>query len=154
MNKIYLTSIFVLLLSLSALSQTIHEGTDGLYYDESNKLFSGLYSEKFENDKTKMEINIENGLKNGEAVYFYQDGAKKEIRTYKNGIKHGTWINWNEKGSKTAIANYSEDLKDGEWIIWDDNGTKRYTMMYSKGKKVGTWLMWDEKGNLVSEKQF
>jgi antitoxin component YwqK of YwqJK toxin-antitoxin module len=131
---------------------TIHE--DGLYYDEYERWYTGVYVEKYPDGVVKAQISIKKGKKDGLMKLFYPDGSINELRMYKNNLMHGTWETFNNKGIKTAEANYSLDEKNGKWYIWDENGTLRYDMTYFEGDKAGTWYMWDEKGDLIEAKEY
>lgn len=151
MKNIFIASLFIFI-SVNLFSQEFTE-KDGKYY-ENGELLSGTHKVKNDNSIIISERYFRDGLENGVSLYYFDDGNKKEQRTYNMGFKDGTWLTWNKKGIITAEANYTNDLKHGRWYINYDNGEKRYEMYYHKGKKVGVWLMWDENGKLISEKKF
>lgn len=136
------------------LSAQITEDENGIYYDDNKNLYNGTYIEFHDNGVKKIEMNIKDGLKDGETILYSLDGKISEIRSYKQGKMDGTWTTFNEKDQKKAVANYQNDKKHGKWIIWDEKGVKRYEMEYSEGNRSGTWFMWDESGNLSSEKTY
>ncbi|MBN2273615.1 MAG: hypothetical protein JXR41_06745 [Bacteroidales bacterium] len=146
---------FLLLVSFNLPTKAqITLSEDGLYYDQSDELFSGLYVEKYDDGTVKIQVAIQNGRKNGLMKIYYPDGSVNELRMYKNNMMHGTWETWNAAGIKTAEANYANDKKNGKWYIWDDSGTMRYDMIYFEGNKAGTWRMMNEKGELISTREF
>ncbi|MEA3443366.1 MAG: toxin-antitoxin system YwqK family antitoxin, partial [Bacteroidota bacterium] len=128
--------IIVLSLAFPMFSQII-EGNDGLFYTEQNNLYSGLYTEFFENGQKRIELNLVDGKRDGEVILYFKSGEKNEIRKYKMNLMHGTWTTWNEQSVKIAEANYNNGKKNGKWFIWDENGTLRYNMTYKDGKKTG-----------------
>lgn len=143
----------MLLVGLLGFSQELELREDGKYYQE-DKLFSGEHK-SVRSDGTLVSVRFfEYGNEDGISVYYFQNGNKKEERSYLNGLKHGQWTTWNHDGIKTAEAVYFNDEKHGQWLVYDEDGNKRYEMHYDRGKKVGTWFMWDEKGELTSEKKF
>ncbi len=144
--------LFFLFIGSSHLFSQITEGTDGRYFDQNNKPYSGIHKEFWKNDILKLEMPLKKGLKDGEVILYFENGTKNEIRAYKKGQMHGTWITWDEKGNKIAEANYIKGKKNGKWFVWDENGTLRFDMTYKKGEKTGKWMMWDEKGVLIMEK--
>jgi antitoxin component YwqK of YwqJK toxin-antitoxin module len=145
--------LFFVSLGLEIKAQiTISE--DGLYYDEKERLFTGVYTEEYPDGAVKIQMSVSKGTKNGLMRIFYQDGSVNELRMYKDDMMHGTWETWNDKGIKIAEANYASDTKNGKWYIWDDNGIMRYDMTYFDGNKAGTWYMWNEKGELIATKEF
>jgi len=83
-----------------------------------------------------------------------EDGALKEVRSFKRGTLDGTWLEYDDKQNLIAVANYKDDLKHGKWVIWDAKGTKRYELFYKNGKRTGTWKSWNESGELISKKDY
>lgn len=151
-NRNVIVLLISMLCSISYSQLNISE--DGLYYDENNELYSGNYIEFHSNGNKRIELNLKDGLKDGEVHIFFENGTLNEIRTYKAGVMHGTWTMWNNIGIKIGVANYQDNLKHGEWFIWDENGQMRFSMFYNKGEKSGTWKMWNENGELISEAKY
>jgi antitoxin component YwqK of YwqJK toxin-antitoxin module len=151
MKHLYLFLVFSFF-SVFCFSQDI-ELRDSLYY-QGNSIYTGKYSEYNDKGVLTMQMNIVAGKPEGECSLFFENGNKKELRSYKNGMKNGTWTTWDESGNKTAEANYTLDLKDGKWYIWNSKGQKLYDMTYSNGAKTGTWQMWDDAGKLIMEKNY
>ncbi len=143
-----------LTLSSAATGQNIVRESDGLFYNENNRLYTGTYREYHENGNVKLEIPVRRGLKNGQVILYFGDGSKNEIRSYRSGEMHGTWITWGKSGNRIAQAVYRRGLKDGNWYIWDDAGQLRYDMNYKRGDRTGTWKMFDEAGNLVMAQSY
>lgn len=151
-----LLTVFILVFNLSGfdINAQITINEDGLYYDEYERWYTGIYVEEYPDGVMKTQISISKGKKNGLMKLFYPDGSINELRMYKNNLMHGTWVTFNDKGIKTAEANYALDKKNGKWYIWDETGILRYDMTYFEGNKAGTWLMWNEKGELISTKEY
>ena len=153
-NQLLSITVLVTGIYLQNINAQITEGENGLYYDGSGKLFSGIYTEKYDDGTVKTQMSVTNGRKNGLTVIFFPNGKKNELRMYKNNLLHGTWETWNQQGQKTAEANYANDKKNGKWYVWDDNGVMRYDMTYFEGEKAGTWSMWNSKGELTGQKEY
>lgn len=141
------------LIANHSFSQSIEE-IEGLYYTTKGDLYTGTYTEFYESGVKRIEMNIEEGKRNGKITLYFENEKIQEVRSYVKGLMDGTWITWNDKSVKIAEANYKKNKKHGKWYIWDDNGVKRYEMEYYEGKKVGTWFIWDAKGNLIKERKF
>ena len=75
-------------------------------------------------DGLKYKKNIEKPF-NGKTVSKYDNGQKKEERTYKNGKIEGLYISWYEGGEKFEERNYKDGMEDGNWTSWYINGQKR-----------------------------
>jgi len=142
-----------LLLFSTSYSQIVQK-EDGLYYDKSDKLFSGDYKEYYDNGQVRQEMTVLNGRIDGMVNVWFRTGNLKETRVFKEGRRSGVWVSYNEQGKKTGEASYKDDLKDGPWKIWDDAGILRYDMLYRKGEKSGLWIMYDSNGLKVSEKNY
>ena len=56
----------------------IIEGNDGLFYTEQNKLYTGLYTEFFENGQKRIELNLVDGKKDGEVIKLHLQVIMKE----------------------------------------------------------------------------
>lgn len=146
--------LYMIFVAQGKLFAQISEDENGIYYDESKNLYNGTYIEFHDNGVKKIEMNIKDGLKDGETTLYSMEGKISEIRSFKMGKMDGTWTTFNESDQKMAVANYQNDKKHGKWMIWDENGVKRYEMEYIEGTRSGTWFMWDENGKLISEKTY
>lgn len=130
------------------------KSSDGLYYNENGKLYSGTCYEYYSDSVLHATIEIKKGEADGLTKIYFENGQLEEIRSFKEGMMHGIWEKWNRQNIKIAEAGYMENKKDGKWFIWDEFGTLRYDMTYKKGEKQGTWLMYDEKGALINQKDY
>ena len=123
-------------------------------YFKGDMVYTGTYTEYYDNGNPKIVRNIKNGKENGFVITYFENGKEQEQRSYREGKKEGEWINWNEEGIKIAVAIYLDDKKDGDWFIWNAEGVLLYEMHYKKGKKVGSWKMYDKDGKLVDVRKY
>ncbi len=144
----------ILIISALTFGQNTIRESEGLFYDGEDRLYTGVYSEFYDNGNIKLEIPVRRGEKNGNVNIYYMDGSLNEIRSYRSGQMHGKWITWDEAGNKIAEAQYRKGEKHGRWMIWDEQGTIRYNMEYKNGDRKGRWLMFDENGKLVMEQTY
>ena len=112
---------------------------DGLYY-KGDQLFTGKYTEFFEDGILKMEMNVVEGKEDGIVTIYFPNGKRKEHRSYKNGLREGKWLTWDENENLTAEANFKDNLKHGHWYVWDSNGQKRYDIYYEMAKRAANGL--------------
>jgi len=151
MKKIgFILGFFLLTLLVNA---QVRQNEKGFYTDADGSLFTGTFENK-ENGIKQSEIEIKNGLFNGEAKYYYASGKLMETGIFENGQKDGKWLRYNESGLTVGLAIYNLGKKNGTWIVWDDAGKKRFEMHYYMGEKTGTWSNWNESGELISSKDF
>jgi len=149
----YFLGFILLLISLSSAGQIV-QGDDGLYYDENDNPYTGIYKEYYADGTVRTEMTLTNGMKNGQVKINFPDGRIHEIRSYRFNRMDGKWETWSKKGIKIAEAHYLNGHKHGKWLIRDDNGVLRYDMSYHHGRKTGTWKIYDANGKLLSEKKF
>lgn len=142
-----LTITLALLLGSMAFSQDIVY-KNGLYI-KNEAVYSGKYSNYFENGALKETLTIKDGKLNGEIIKYYEDGTKMEVGQFENNLKFGLWTRFNTGGSVIAEASYKNDKKDGTWLVYDDKGAKLFKMEYKEGEKIGTWQQWNENGEII-----
>jgi antitoxin component YwqK of YwqJK toxin-antitoxin module len=152
MKKLGLIFAIVGLLSLVSQAQDLKE-VNGIYYADST-VYSGKYSTHFPNGKIKMEMNLENGMKNGTVNVYFENGQLNEVRSYKNNLMHGSWITYNDQKVLIGLANYKDGLKHGVWMIWDANGNLLYELHYNMGEKSGIWRNFGKDGEIISEREY
>jgi antitoxin component YwqK of YwqJK toxin-antitoxin module len=151
MKKIAALLGFLLLTAL--VNAQVKQNENGLYTAADGSIFSGTFVNT-ENGAKKSEIEIKNGLFNGEATYFYASGKVMETGMFAEGQKDGKWLRYNETGITVGLAIYNSGKKNGTWMVWDDAGKKRFEMHYHMGEKTGVWSNWNESGELISAKDF
>jgi antitoxin component YwqK of YwqJK toxin-antitoxin module len=143
----------IIFLSLfSAFAQEIKE-IDGVYF-AGDSPYTGLYTASFDNGKSRISMNLVDGLKEGEVKVYFENGDLNEIRSYKKNIMDGTWLTFNKNKIKIAEAHYLDGKKDGKWLIWDDNGNLIYELEYTAGEKTGLWKNYDKSGNLINQRSY
>ena len=64
------------------------------------------YEEFYENDQVKYIIDVVNGIKNGDFVWYYPNGEIKLKGKFENDKKTGTWKYYNEEGSLIEKRKY------------------------------------------------
>ncbi len=146
--------IVALVFSSAALYANPKETNVKIFYDAQGNLYTGIHVTYFENGNKSGSLQIVNGLIQGKATYFYENGKTKEIGQFIDGKKEGEWIKYDEKGNIIGKAFFKNDLKHGKWEIFSSNGTRIFEMYYDGGKRTGTWKQWDEKGSLIETRNF
>lgn len=145
-------AIFLILFGLNLNAQTISE-IDGIYYENAIP-YTGSYQIFHENNQVKMEMNLVDGLKDGDVKVYFENGTLNEIRAYSRNVMNGTWITYNSNNIKISEAHYLDGKKDGKWLIWNDEGVLIYELEYTEGNKTGIWKNYNEKGEFVSERNY
>jgi antitoxin component YwqK of YwqJK toxin-antitoxin module len=96
------------------------------HYKESRKtwkdgIVNGLVTYWYPNGNKEQEGNNKNDIYNnrkkyGEWIFYYENGQKKDIKTYINDIENGLATEWLQNGNKRAEGNYKGGEKDGQWV--------------------------------------
>lgn len=107
-------------------------GKENIYYKVGTRdLFSGTCEEKFGNGKRKLFIQYQDGYKNGEAVYWYEDGQLQGFKNYSMGKNNGEFKRW-EEGNKDKLI-YLGYFDNGLFV---DKGFE-----YEDGKLKKAWFI-------------
>ncbi|NOX86141.1 MAG: toxin-antitoxin system YwqK family antitoxin [Chlorobi bacterium] len=95
----------------------------------------------YPNGKVKMKIPFVNGLENGVAREYDQNGNVIQLITYKKGYIAG----------RERINRYDADnLPDGKWKWFYDDESLRMEGSFKHGLKNGYFKEYDQEGNLIS----
>jgi len=71
--------------------------------------------------------------------------------TYKDNQRDGQWVYWYENGSKWSEGFFKNGKNDGKRITYFENGKVRYEAYYKEDVRVGKWRFFDEKGQFLQE---
>ena len=77
------------------------------YKDFENKLELRSSAEYYKNGQKSYEVNYRGGLRS-KKVWWYDNGNKKKLVTFRNGKIHGRWITWNYDGTRAKEKLYKE----------------------------------------------
>ncbi|PKP24026.1 MAG: hypothetical protein CVU06_05525, partial [Bacteroidetes bacterium HGW-Bacteroidetes-22] len=80
MKKLIITWLFCVSLLPFVRSQEV-EYHDGSYY-KNGMLYTGLFIEKYNDEKVKSEREIKNGKEDGIVKFYYPSGVMQEQRAY------------------------------------------------------------------------
>ena len=82
----------------------------------------------------------------GVAVEYYENGQKMEEGTYKDGELDGLWTRWYENGQKQWKGTFKDGKEDGKYTRWYENGQKEREGTYKDGGHDGKYTEWNEDG--------
>lgn len=85
---------------------------------------------------------------------YYPNKKLQMDGTYKNNQRDGQWIYWYENGSKWSEGFFREGKNDGKRITYFENGRIRYEAYYKEGIRVGKWRFFNEKGQSLQETDY
>jgi antitoxin component YwqK of YwqJK toxin-antitoxin module len=78
----------------------------------------------------------------------FSDGHVRRIAEYHDGVLDGTARGWYENGAQMYQYTYRDGLYEGRAIQWFPNGQKYTEQNYAKGYEAGLQRMWNEDGTL------
>ncbi len=107
------------------------EERDGIFYEIDSKTpFTGQCVTTFPSGKLGMGGSIKNGLRDGEWIWFYENGNKKRYCVYKAGVKDGASIFFYKTGIKKSEIIFSND-KNIKQTSWDESGKQTKNPSFS-----------------------
>lgn len=80
-------------------------------------------------------------LKEGEFVFYDEDGDESDRGAYLHGRETGAWRQRYDDGS-TGSGEFVDGKRHGPWTIWHKNGHKAEQGQYVEGERVGLWKRW------------
>lgn len=119
-----------------SLQQTDEEGRTITYFYR-NGLRNGIAFSYYEDGKIEFQITYRKGLKDGESMFLYENGKPKLKQTYKEGLLSGEEFIFYDNGSPEVKNNYLNGKLDGEIIHFDTKGNKLRVEHYKNGVKEG-----------------
>ncbi len=84
-------------------------------------------------------------------IFFYPSYKVQMTGITINDKRQGNWIYWYENGKKWSDGFFKDGLSDSTRIVWYENGNKRYEGSYKNGKECGTWKFYLENATLAKE---
>lgn len=121
--------LFIIIFNFSSYAQKTvkYEDLDeinGIFYEKGLKTpFNGKCITTYPSGKLGMGGYIKDGLRDGEWIWFYENGNKKRFCIYKNGIKQGVSIFYYKNGQKKSEIIFDND-KNIRQTSWDEKGNK------------------------------
>jgi antitoxin component YwqK of YwqJK toxin-antitoxin module len=120
-----------------------------------NNKKEGVWIRTYPNGKTKHEITFVNGVANGPAKFYFEDGQLWEAGTWVIDHWTGSYEMYHPNGKKAYDWFYNNSGKrTGTQKYYHDNGKLKYSGNWENGKTVGNLKVYDEKGSLVAERVY
>ena len=96
---------------------------------------------------------IDNKIGLLKVVNFYENGFKKEERSYnEKGISNGLWTEWYDNGQIKSEGLLNSGYENGLWKYWYKNGKIKEEIIYcGSGEYDGLWTKWSENGEKTVE---
>ncbi len=121
--------------------RTTFQGKNVVKENFVNDVKQGYTYYLYPNGKVKMKIPFKDGLEDGTAYEYAQDGRIIQIITYKKGYVY----------KRIRINRFDANGQpDGKWMWFYPDGKVKEVGFFNHGLKNGYFKMYDENGNLLS----
>ena len=109
----------------------------------SGQLLDGLFESFYENKQLNSKGKFNKGLKNGEWIYWRENGSIERLEHWKNGSKYGKELIYDEKGILTESIihkcnSYTKTTFDKDGVILSTKKFKNGKESISKSQKEET----------------
>ena len=104
----------------------------------------GLYYEKFKDVPFTGDVVgakrgiIIKGKREGEWLYYHENGQLRFKENYKDGKLEGEWLYYHENGQLRFKRNWKDGKKEGEWLYYHETGQLYLTQIWKDGKLIKT----------------
>jgi antitoxin component YwqK of YwqJK toxin-antitoxin module len=126
----------------------------GAYSDKKMTIKEGNYVFFYENGNKSEESNYKNGKLDGILTTFFDNGKVKRKTNYSNGKKNGAAIAWFESGVKLSEGKFVNGFEDGLWIFYHENSKKKSQGEIKNGKLDGYWIFWFDNDSIQGKGKF
>lgn len=104
-------------------SDKLEERSDVMYVIDEDKPYSGKSFTKYDSGEKGMAGNYQNGLKDGDWIWWYKNGIRKKFVQYAAGAKNGQTVYWYKNGQKKSEMIFEND-QNIKQMCWDENGKR------------------------------
>lgn len=96
----------------------------------------------------RYQVDKKSGLKNGQYLSFYEDGAVFEESSYVNDTLHGVRRLYHPNGQLMIEETHNMGQFEGPYRSWFEDGTLESEGQYVDNKMSGEWRRYYESGSL------
>lgn len=94
---------------------------------------------------------FEKGLREGIAQFYYPSGKLFATKTFKHGLPDGEHRFFYEDGTLKSLITHHLGQLDGDVLLYYPNGELKRELHFKSGMREGIERMWNERGQLVIE---
>lgn len=122
-------------------------------YDKAGKVIDGfLYDQN--GVKTGEGIITNEGKKEGDWKYFFNDGSIRSSGKYSNNLETGTWNYFYSNGKKEQNGSFKQGKADGLWQWFYENGDIKREEEFFEGKSEGIYVEYDTVGQVITSGKY
>lgn len=114
------------------------------------RIFSGYITQEEKNKMLIYKLPVIDGLINGLAVGFYENGHKMLEEFFVDDRLEGLYKQWWRNGQYKYLFFYKEDKYEGTQKVFFEDGKLREESNFSNGKPEGLQRVWNKNGELIS----
>jgi antitoxin component YwqK of YwqJK toxin-antitoxin module len=114
------------------------------------RIFSGYITQEQADKKVIYKLPVVEGLANGLAVGFFENGHKMLEQYFVDERLQGPYKQWWRNGQYKYLFFYKKDKYEGTQKVFFENGKLREESNFSNGKPEGLQRVWNENGELIS----
>lgn len=82
---------------------------------------------------------------------YYPNGAEAGRGNYERNMKNGEWIYYDQNGWKYSVVNFYNDMLDGTYKVFHPNGKVAFETEYRQGYEHGYRKSWHVNGEIAEE---
>jgi antitoxin component YwqK of YwqJK toxin-antitoxin module len=119
-------------------------------YDENGNVIS---TSVYDNNGilTGKGIIKDDGSREGDFTYFYEDGSIKSQGLYQNNRQNGKWNFYFKNGSFEQIGNFDNGYLTGEWKWYNPDSSLLRSETFVKGKRNGLFYELNTKKDTIEK---
>ncbi len=119
-------------------------------YDGNGKVINAFIYNELGKIVSQGIIN-DDGSREGNWTYFFDDGFKKSQGLYTNNRQNGEWKFFFKEGSNEQIGNFKNGVLNGEWKWYYNNGKPLRLETFTNGKRDGKYLEFSITGDTIEK---
>jgi len=108
----------------------------------------GPFQQFFQSGQIELHGQFGDGLREGEWLWFFDDGILKARCIYDGGS--GTFTSFFPSGKQLRQGRMNDLTRQGVWLEWYESGNKRMEGQFVDGEQNGIWRYWAD-GDMTNE---
>lgn len=122
----------------------------------SNNKKTGAWYYYHQNGQLHYKDSLDQGSRilEGRYIFYYSNGKKEKVLSYKEGKPDGVWSCWYEDGGLKSEGVYSNGRENGKFKVWHYNRQLMRVETLSNGRRTGTSFVYDASGNVIEKKTY
>lgn len=112
----------------------------------NDKLKDGKVIVYYENGMKEIELNYKNEKYDGDYISYFENGQIDEKETYADGKLNGTYLSYYDNGKIAVESNYIDGFEHGAYTEYRYDGSLSFRKNYNKGKADGEAIYYNNAG--------